>query len=171
MRSIWLKPRESRKIVMLAARLRHSEAWVDASILNISSGGLQLHATSPPSRGTYIEVRRGTHVIIGRVVWVKADRFGMCAQDKLAINALIANAPPSKPASNDQGGTAVERRVRPRSEALEWRYAQSQGKGRSLQFACIAGFGLILAASVYEAVRDTFSKPLSIASMQLIETH
>jgi hypothetical protein len=80
---------------MLAARLRHADAWGNASILNISSGGLQLHATPPPSRGTYIEVRRGSHVIIGRVVWVKADRFGMCAQDKLAIDALITNVSPT----------------------------------------------------------------------------
>jgi hypothetical protein len=61
----------------------------------------------------------------------------------------------------------VERRTRPRSDALEWRYMQSRDKGRALQFACIAGFGFILAACAYDAVVRTLSRPLSIVSSQL----
>lgn len=152
---------------MLAARLRLGDAWSDANILNMSSRGLLLHAAKPPSRGTYIEVRRGAHVIVGRVMWANADRFGVLTQDRLAIDSLIANTSTNRPPANATGGAIIERRAQPRSERLEWRYAESRDKGRALQFACIAGLAFILAACAYETVRETLSQPLSIVSAQL----
>lgn len=152
---------------MLAARVRHGDAWSDTNILNISSRGLLLHAARPPSRGTYVEVRRGAQVIVGRVIWAQADRFGVRAQDALAIDSLIANGSPKGQAANQSGGMTVERRARPRSEAVEWRYVQSGNKGRALQFLFIAGLGFILAACAYDAVMETLSQPLSIVSTQL----
>lgn len=162
-----MKPREPWRNVMIAARMRHGNAWCDANILNISSRGLLLHAATPPSRVNYVEVRRGTHVIVGRVIWAQADRFGVRAQDRLAIDSLVANASPDSQSGDEIGRAPVERRARPRAERLEWRHAQSREKGRALQFACIAGFGFILAACVYEAVAETLSRPLSDVSVQL----
>jgi hypothetical protein len=155
---------------MIAARMRHGDACSRANILNMSSRGLLLHAVTPPSPGTYVEVRRGAYVIIGRVIWAKADRFGVCAQDELAIDLLIANGSPNGRPAGDTDETIVERRTRPRSEGLEWRYAQSREKGRALQIACIAGFGFILAAFAYDAVAKTLSDPLSIVARHLDET-
>jgi hypothetical protein len=162
-----VKPREPRRNVMLTARMRHGEAWSDACILNISSRGLLLHAADPPSRGTFIEVRRGAYVIVARVIWAKTDRFGVCAQDRLAIDALVANKPSSNQPLGRADGTNVERRARPRSDRLEWRYSRSREKGQALQFACVVGLGLGLAACAYEAVTETLSKPLSLVSRQL----
>jgi hypothetical protein len=152
---------------MLAARMRHGERWSDANILNISSRGLLLHASRPPSRGTYVEVRRGAHVIVGRVIWAQAGRFGVRAQDAMAIDSLIANVPLKGQAANDRRGADVERRSRPRTEALEWRYARSSNNGRALQFLSIGGLAFILAACAYGAVLDTLSHPLSIVSAEL----
>lgn len=154
---------------MIAARMRHGNAWSDASILNISSRGLLLHATPPPARGTYVEVRRGAHVIVGRVIWANADRFGLRAQDRLAIDSLVANASPGSAPANDSGRPTTDRRALPRPERLEWRHAQSRETGRALQFACIAGFGLVLAACAFEAVSDTLSRPMAEASLRLGE--
>jgi len=156
---------------MLAARMRLGDAWSDANILNISSRGLLLHAAMPPSRGTYIEVRRGDQVIVGRVIWTKADRFGVLAQDRLAIDSLIANVSTNWPPANDTAVAAVERRSLPRSERLEWRYAENRDRGRSLQFACVAGLGFILVACAYDTVRETLSQPLSIVSTQLAQSN
>lgn len=152
---------------MIAARMRHGDAWSDASILNLSSRGLLLHTPSPPDRGTYVEVRRGAHVIVGRVVWAQADRFGVRAQDRLAIDSLVANASPDGIAERGRGEGAVERRAAPRSEPLEWRHSQSREKGRALQFALTAGFGFVMAACAYDAVSDSLSKPLSRVASQL----
>jgi hypothetical protein len=156
---------------MLAARLRHGDAWSDANILNLSSRGLLLHASSPPTRGTYVEIRRGSHIIVGRVVWAEADRFGVRAQDALAINSLVSNGSPIGQAANDPGTASVERRAQPRSDAIEWRYARSGNRSRAFQFFFIAGLGFILAACAYEAVREALLQPLSIASTQLAAAH
>jgi hypothetical protein len=156
---------------MITARLRHGDAWSDANILNISSRGLLFHAATPPSRGTYVEVRRGAHVIIGRVIWAKANRFGVRAQDRLAVDSLIANGSPNRQSANDAADAPVERRARSRSDSLEWRYVQSSTKGRALQFACVAGLGFLLAACAFEAVVETLSQPLSIVSTQLAEAY
>jgi hypothetical protein len=144
---------------MIAARMRHGEAWSDASILNISSRGLMLHAPMAPSRGTYIEVRRGQHVVIARVVWSNDNRFGVAAQDRVAIDAFIANHPPRTVAANDGNGPA-ERRSQPRPERLEWRHARSREKGCLMEFAFIAGAGLLVAAFAHEAIARTLSDPL-----------
>lgn len=165
-----VKPRESRRNVLLAARMRDGNGWSDANILNLSSRGLALHSARAPSRGTYVEVRRGSHVIVGRVIWVKAGRFGLCAQDRLEIDSLIANDSPAKNCAGGTGGATVERRRHPRSEGLEWRYAQSRDKGRALEFASIAGLAFLLAACAYDAVIRTLSRPLSIISTQLAQT-
>ena len=152
---------------MITARMRHGNAWSDASILNLSSRGLLLRSSAPPARGTYVEVRRGAHVIVGRVVWTGLDRFGVRAQDRLAVDSLVANETPRQGPANDPGGTPAERRARPRPERLEWRHARSREAGRMLQFACIAGFGLVLAACAYEAVSDTLDRPMAEVSLSL----
>ena len=152
---------------MIAARMHNGNTWCDANILDVSSRGLSLHTAHPPPGGAYVEVRRGTHVIVGRVIWAKAGRFGVRTQDRLAIDSLVSNNSPKVQSTNDRDEPPAERRARPRSERLEWQHAQSREKGRALQFACIAGFGFILAACAYQAVRETLSRPLSDVSMQL----
>lgn len=152
---------------MIAARMHDGNAWCDANILDVSSRGLSLLTANPPPDGAYIEVRRGTHLIVGRVIWAKAGRFGVRTQDRLAINSLVGDGLPDSQSTDASDELAVERRARPRSERLEWRHAQSREKGRAMQFACIAGFGFILAACAYEAVRETLSRPLSDVALQL----
>jgi hypothetical protein len=34
----------------------------------------------PPPTGTYVDIRRGTLIIIGRVVWIGGERFGIFTQ-------------------------------------------------------------------------------------------
>jgi hypothetical protein len=148
--------------------MRHGDAWSDAHILNLSSGGLAMHSANPPSTGAYIEVRRGSHVIVGRVIWARSDRFGVRAQDRLSIGSLVANDPDGEPTRGHCAATA-ERRTRPRSDELKWRYVRSRDKGRSLQFVCIAALGFVLAACAYDAVVGALSRPLSIVSRELAD--
>lgn len=158
-----MKQREPRQKVMLSARLRHDGTWADANILNVSTRGLLLHGSIRPARGTYLEIRRGSYVIVGRVVWVSANRFGVRTQDRLAIDSLIANAPLCARPANDSGATPVERRARPRSEGLEWRYAANRDRGRFGQFAMIAAFGAMAALMAFEAA----GRALSLSMAQI----
>lgn len=161
-----MKQREPRRNVMISARMRDGDCWSDANILNVSSRGLLLHSSKPPSRGAYIEVRRGNYVIVARVVWTEANRFGVRAQDQLSFDCLVADRPQAKKPANDTGAI-VERRANPRSEALEWRHTQWKDRSRSMQFAWFLGFGAILSTFVYQAVEDTLSQPMAILSGHL----
>jgi hypothetical protein len=53
--------------------------------------GLHLQVSSPPEPGTYIELRRGSHVIVARVIWSREQECGARAQDLLHLDEIIQN--------------------------------------------------------------------------------
>lgn len=91
-----MKSREPRIKVLIGARMRAGAAWGDVCLLNLSSRGVLAQAAVPPLKGAYIEVRRGSHVIVARVVWAKKHRFGALTQDPIGVDAIIADASGSK---------------------------------------------------------------------------
>src|SRR4051812_37335819 len=102
-----MKAREDRLKVAVAIRLHTGSAWVNATILNMSSRGLMLKAEAKLKRGDYVEIRRGTLIIIARVVWERGDHIGLRAQDQIDISAIV-NEPrlssrPQPSASQQQG--------------------------------------------------------------------
>ena len=151
---------------MIAARIRHGEAWSDASILNISSRGLMLHAVMAPSRGTYIEIRRGQHIVVARVVWSNKNRIGVAVQGLLAIDATIRDLPPKKGPANDTEGFA-ERRYEPRVQQLQWRHVRSREKGRFMEFAFIASAGVLVAMLATETLGRALAQPLERITVSL----
>ena len=164
-----MKQREPRRKVVLSARLRQDEGWSDANILNVSSRGLLLHGSIRPARGSYLEVRRGSCVIVGRVIWVEANRFGLRTQEHLSIDSLISSAPIAI-AAKGAGPPFMERRARPRSEGLEWRYVKSRERGRAIQFSMIAATGLLLALFVFETAGAVLAAPLTEVTEKLAAT-
>src|SRR3546814_3873683 len=63
---IGYKPRETRHPVLIPARMRVGQSWIEVVIHNLSSGGALVASDEAPERGTYIEIRRGRQTIIGR---------------------------------------------------------------------------------------------------------
>ena len=90
--------------------MRVGAAWHDVCILDISSRGLALQTADPPPRGSYLEVRRGRHVIVARVVWADQQRLGVLSQDPLAIDAIIGEPDGAKARAAADGARPVERR-------------------------------------------------------------
>src|SRR3546814_17106618 len=76
------KPRETRHPVLIPARMRVGQSWIEVVIHNLSSGGALVASDEAPERGTYIEIRRGRQTIIGRVVWRKHRFLGIQAQGR-----------------------------------------------------------------------------------------
>lgn len=70
--------------------MRVGAAWRNASLLDLSSRGLMIQASEPPPDGAYLELRRGRHIIVARVIWSRDRRCGLRAQDELPIDAIIA---------------------------------------------------------------------------------
>src|SRR5690348_5809364 len=84
------KPRELRRRIVAAARLRDENCWSDASILNVSSRGLQIHTTRPLQQGSWVEVRRGDLAISAQVVWRNGARAGLRSDGRIPVEALAA---------------------------------------------------------------------------------
>jgi hypothetical protein len=88
---------------------------------------------------------------------VDSNCFGVHAEDRLAIDAIVA----SDPVRGVLGNMPIRRRTAHRRERLQWRQSQSREHGRTIQFAMIAMFGVLLAAMAQEAVVKTLTRPLS----------
>ena len=84
-----LKNRPPRRKVRLHCRLRDEGSWIDVQIQDLSASGLMGECDSPPSRGTYIEIKRYKHVLIGVVVWSSGNRFGASLAEKTDVEAII----------------------------------------------------------------------------------
>ena len=87
-----MQPRESRREVVIPAQMRSKRGWSDVTIRNISPHGMMLLAPFPPRPGSYVEVRRASLAMIGRVVWVKGKTLGIQLIERLNFNALLRAA-------------------------------------------------------------------------------
>lgn len=147
--------------------MRVGASWGDACILNISTNGLLMQAPAPPPRGAYLELRRGRHAIVARVIWANHHRFGLRTQDLLPVEAII-NEPES---CNDElqrstvNGTAGERRSLPRDRQVQ--HENSRMQSRMMEFVCMAIFVASAAGVVFGTLNQAFAGPLSNVSAAL----
>jgi hypothetical protein len=148
---------------MISARLRDGSGWTDARILNMSARGMLLNARSTPEQGSYIEVCKGPHRMVGRVVWVRQDRFGICTQDTVPLDAITAGKAPAAATV-----VAEERQAAPPSRSATERLERSRSRARAMQFLFLASFGAAAAALAFEAVKGALARPLSVATAELV---
>jgi len=160
-----MKPREPRKKVMIKARMRVGAAWRDACILDLSSRGLMIQASDPPPGGSYLELRRGRHVIVARVMWTRDRRAGLRSQDPLPTEAIIAEPDHSAGPPIVPGG---ERRATPAARVQRATgHEHSRWRSRALEFASIAFLGAVFASFAYGAVASALERPLEAVETAL----
>ena len=152
-----MKAREPRVETAIPARIRLGERWLDATIMNVSLHGMMLRMTNPPGRGSYIEVRRGAAVVIGRVIWAKDGKCGVRSQDRIDLPALNGGDAQAAPAwkAGDADRRASQRR------SVEESAAASHAWARRFQFAAlIAGIigGCFL---ILHSLAETFGSAMS----------
>ena len=153
-----MKHREQRQKVMIRARMRSGVAWHDVAILNLSKGGLGIQAADPPLRGAYVEICRGRHVIIARVMWTRGHRAGLKSQDPIWTESLLAE-PSNDRAPSAAPATPVERRQKPRS--TQQRHEHSRLAGRAVEFACLGLGGAAMALLAFGMVEEALARPLA----------
>ena len=147
--------------------MRSAASWNDVCILNLSVHGLGIQSAEPPARGTYVEICRGSHVIIARVIWTKGHRAGLRSQDPLFIQAIVNEglAPPQHmPVA---AGRRVERRRAPRT--VTQRFEQSRVAARAMEFAGFAIVAAAVAMGAFGTVEQALARPLSTISAALGE--
>jgi hypothetical protein len=152
------KPRELRRRVVVPARLRHGASWSDACILNISSRGLMIHTGRQLNRGTEVEIRRGDHVIVARVVWREGGRAGLRADDRVPVEDIVTLG--QSPALQLTAATG-ERRKHSRPEE------RNRHRGRAIEFAGIVAVTAALAVAGLMMVQAAFAQPLSVVTAAL----
>ena len=137
-------------------------------MFNISSRGLGLSAAAPPEAGTYVEIRRGRHVIVARVVWTQGLRFGVHTQDPVPVEALIKDpdSPDTPAATTANSAPQIERRRTRRS--LLRRYDRSRALGRTLEFAFVGILGASAALVGFDLVKQLFQSPLTEVQKSLV---
>lgn len=137
--------------------MRIGAAWRDACILDLSSRGLMIQADEPLSGGSYIELRRGRHVIVARVMWSNSRRSGLYTQDVLPTDAIIAEPDRSEgPALVPQ----QERRLNRAPTQRAFAHEQSRWRSRAFEFALVAIVSGACGTFAYGAVSEALARPL-----------
>jgi hypothetical protein len=159
------KPRQDRRRVLIPARMKQGVSWTDVCIRNLSSRGLLLQGRCPPRPGTYVEVRRGNHIIVARVIWTKELEFGAQTQDLLSMEQIIRAPEQATSAANPAGGH-TERRAAPRPSPNRSHEASRQ-LSSLMQYGFMIAVSVSLAAAAVAAVRNAVASPLSIVAANL----
>jgi hypothetical protein len=124
----------------------------------MSRRGLGVQAAEPPPRGSYVELRRGSQIVVARVMWAKGHRAGLYSQDAIAVRAFMHDEP-----ANDrrppQSYPKVERRRVPRS--IEQDHERSRTTARALEFACFGLVAAVFGLTVFGTVEEALAQPLA----------
>ena len=155
-----VRRKEPRRKVLIEARLRDGTDWDSVHITDVSPRGLGMRAPRAPQRGSYIEVCRGPHRIIARVVWAERESFGVQAQDVIAFDAIAASAEAAPQPAND-------RRLKPREPSLDEQEQGSRRWSRRLEFAALTLFACSAAFLAFETISETLSRPLDLVAARL----
>lgn len=155
-----MQSREQRRNVVIRSKIRSGAAWRDASILNLSSRGLGLHAPAPPELGSYVEITRGPHIMVARVVWVRGNRFGVFTQDAIPIDSVISDCESSGlSCSQPVSEMGVERRSTTRS--LEHRHETNRALASAMEFVFIGVLGASGAMLAFNLVKQAIGSPVA----------
>ena len=138
--------------------MRSSAAWHDVCILNLSQHGLGIQSAFPPTRGAYVEIRRGMQVVIARVAWAKGHRAGLRSQDPIFIPGLLGEAREPDLPSGQAPRSFVERRRMPRTPAQN--HESSRFRGRLIEFACVGIVAAALGMALVGTISDMLGRPM-----------
>ena len=144
--------------------MRVGASWADACILNQSSRGMLVQSGAAPQRGNYLEIRRGRHVVVARVIWSCDERFGVETQEPVSAEELIREADNG---SIDTRLAPDERRAAPR--LLRERREASRQHGRAFEFGSLALFGIASAFLIFATVDEFLGRPLSALEAALLQ--
>lgn len=150
---------------MIRARMRSGASWNDVCILNLSVRGLGIQTAQPPSSGAYVEICRGTCVIVARVVWSRGHRAGLRSQDAIFIQSIVNETLAPSQRMPVTSARPVDRRRAPRT-ALQ-RQDDSRLAGRAMEFACFALVAGVVAMAAFGTVEQALAQPLSKVSATL----
>ena len=120
--------------------MKDETAWRDVAIRNVSSHGLMLSLPDPPKRGSYVEIRRGALVIVGRIMWTNSRSCGLRTHEKLDVPELgeLTAAQPGVRPGAPAGPKRSQRKRRPEDIAEHAAIASRRMQFVIMGVACTA---------------------------------
>lgn len=158
------RPRELRRRVILPARLQSGAGWSDTCILNLSSRGMMIQSPRPMPPGSFVQLRRGDHVIAAKVVWRDGTRLGLQSEDRVPVEEIISLSGASSLRLVASGETLPERRKKKRND-----FEQARAKGRALEFAATIAAATVFATCAWGLAHEAFAKPIEAVQASLPE--
>jgi hypothetical protein len=156
------RPRELRRRVVLPARLCAGADWSDTCILNVSSRGLMIHSSRPAFPGSVVELRRGEHVIVARVMWRDGARLGLQAEERVPVEEILSLSNTKSLQLAALGGALIERRKEPRLDP-----DGARSDGRWMEFLATIAAAAIFAGCAWSIAHQALAKPLAAAQVAL----
>jgi hypothetical protein len=151
-----MKQREARHKTCLAAEMRLERERIGVHVLNISARGMVVQCRTAPARGDYVEITRGVHCVIGRIIWSRGGKCGLRTQDRIDIDAFVDTA-------RTHSGSEFNGDAQPafgRAAAPEERLARSQRFATIMQFGFLAVGGVAAAMLLANSAHRLLSAPL-----------
>ena len=159
-----LRQREQRIDVTIPSRMRVDDSWIDVCIRNISPHGLLVAVANPPPRGNYVEIRRGTQIIVARSMWTDGQYCGLRAQELLPVQQIIAEPRLSRRPAVAVVATAADRRrddCRTGAAAIADREIRSRRFAAAFQFAVFAVVALGVSGWAAMSVYRSLAAPIA----------
>lgn len=149
--------------------MRYGDLWQDVAIQNVSAHGMKISVAMPPRRGSVIEIRRASQIIIARAVWVEKGECGLRTQDVVDVRALLD--PMAKRAEAVCRDAQADRRRAPRPEDVaarsQWFAMRFQQAAMAAALVCGAGY---LAWGVSDVLRAPFASVTAALGGQSLAT-
>lgn len=110
------------------------------------------------SRGTVVELRRGDHVIVARVVWRDGAKAGLQASDRLPVEEIMTLG---QAGALQLTARTAERRKAPRVAE------HGRMRGRAIEFAGLLAIVVLFAGAGTAMVEAALARPLAAVSAAL----
>jgi hypothetical protein len=142
--------------------MRAGLGWSDATILNLSSRGLMVNATAGALHADKVELWHGEHVIVATVIWRRATRAGLRAENRIPVDSMMAlSEARSLPLIGVPEWPQVERRRRARVGD------DSRFRARAFEFGSITVIAAFLVVGAFAMIEVAFATPLHFVSAAL----
>jgi hypothetical protein len=145
----------------MPARLRSRSGWTDACILNISSRGLMIHSSLAGPQGSVVELWRGDHVIVARVMWQDGARAGLQTDERLAVEDILSLAGAATMTLTVSERGPADGRKAPRDDP------DRRTRGRMIVFVGVVVAACTLAAGAYGMVEQALATPMAMIHIAL----
>lgn len=133
---------------------------------------MMLSCEAPPKLGSYVEIIRGSYVVVGRIVWSAADSFGLRSQDRIELTDLgISKRGAAFGGGDCQKASRAVHRMHRKELSIAERHEASTRFARLFQYGAmvlaVTGFAWLIADTAVSAIAD----PLSAVENALSSAH